>query len=158
MASDILPRLQGYAGWNTAANSMGTVLPMLQIHELAKRAGTPSFLREARLRRVIFHRLVSDWLYHRYTRPLAYQMIDQIPNSAREELTPDQWNQVSKFVEDDLAKRAQQAFARTLEGEVLEGEGGPTRLESLRDLRISLPWPRAYEVEVDFELGFSEVK
>lgn len=157
MTSDVLPRLQGYAGWNTAANTMGTVLPMLQIHELAKKAEVPFFIREARLRRVLFHRLVSDWLFHRYTRPLAYQMIDQIPNSAREELTPDQWNLVSKFVQDDLSRRTMEAFARTLEGEVLEGADGPARLESLRELRISLPWPRAYEVEVDFELGYSEV-
>lgn len=158
MASDVLPRLQGYAGWNTAANSMGTVLPMLQIHELAKRADVPFFVREAKLRRVLFHRLVSDWLYHRYTRPLAYQMIDRIPNSAREELTADQWRQVSKFVHDDLSRRTQEAFSRTLEGEILEEGNWSAKLETLRDLRISLPWPRAYEVEVDFELGFSEVK
>ncbi len=158
MTSDVLPRLQGYAGWNTAANTMGTVLPMLQIHELARRAGVPLFIREARLKRVLFHRFVSDWLYHRYTRPLAYQLIDQLPNSAREELSPDQWLQVTKFVQEDLARRTQEAFSKTLEGEIFDSASGPARVDSLQDLRISLPWPRAYEVEVDFELGFSEVK
>lgn len=157
MEPDTLPKLNGYAGWNTAANTMGTVLPMAMIHELAKREAAPAFLLQARLKRILFHRLVSDWLYHRYTRPVAYQFIDSLPNAAREELTPTQLAQVTQVVKDDLAKRTYEAFNRTLEGEILERETGPAQLRSIENLQITLPWPRAYEVEVDFTLGWTEV-
>lgn len=157
MGADTLPRLNGYAGWNTAANTMGTVIPMAMIHELAKKESSPAFLLQARLKRILFHRLVSDWLYHRYTRPIAYQFIDSLPNAAREELTPAQLAQVTQVVKDDLAKRTYEAFNKTLEGEILEREGGPAQLRSIENLQITLPWPRAYEVEVDFTLGWTEV-
>jgi hypothetical protein len=148
-----LARLVGFAGWNTAANTMGTVVPAALIHEAARRAGVSPLERGLQMRRFMLHRLISDWEYHRFTRPLAYRMIDQILRASREELEPQQLMAVDGFVREDLGNRARAAFEQVLLGDVFPAEQGMVRVSNMKNLTIRLPWPRAYEVDVDFLLG-----
>lgn len=149
----IFTRLIGFAGWNTAANTMGTALPAAVIYEAARRTQAASLNREVQLKRFNFHRLVSDWQYHKFTRPLAYGMIDQMPTASREELYGDDLNRVSELVKKDLTARAEQSFQTLLAGQVIEADGVRQQITELDDIRIGLPWPRAYEVSVDFKIG-----
>lgn len=149
----IFSRLIGFAGWNTAANTMGTALPAAIIYEAARKSQTPSLAREIQLMRFNFHRLVSDWQYHKFTRPLAYGMIDQMPTASREELYGDDLSKVADLVKRDLTARAEQSFQTLLAGQVIEADGMRQQITELDDIKIGLPWPRAYEVSIDFKIG-----
>jgi hypothetical protein len=151
-----LMKLIGFAGWNTAANTMGTVVPAAMIHEAAIRMNVNPMERSLKLRTFLLHRFISDWHYHRFTRPLAYQMIDQTPGATREELEPLQWQAVTSLVQTDLAARAQESFQRLLSGTTIKADERAYQITGLEDLTIRLPWPRAYEVEVDFKLAVTE--
>lgn len=153
-----IPRLIGYAGWNTAANTMGTTIPAALIYEAARRSGANPLGRDLQMKRFLLHRLISDWQYHRFTRPLAYSLIDSMPTASREELYGEELDKVQELVRRDLAARADETFRAILEGATV-GENGSRRVVTgIQDLQIRLPWPRAYEVKVDFQLGVSDVQ
>ena len=132
---------------------MGTALPAAVIYEAARKSQTPTLAREIQLMRFNFHRLVSDWQYHKFTRPLAYGMIDQMPTASREELYGDDLNKVADLVKRDLTARAEQSFQTLLAGQVIEADGMRQQITELDDIKIGLPWPRAYEVSIDFKIG-----
>lgn len=149
----VLPKLDGFAGWNTAANTMGTVVPAVVMAEAARRLDPSGLQRQIETKRFLLHRIVSDWEYHRFTRPLAYGMIDAMPSAAREELEPDQLAAVSDLVQRDLSARTKQVFDQVMEGATITTDGGSFEVTGLENLAIRLPWPRAYEVEVAFDLS-----
>ncbi|MCG9894401.1 MAG: DUF4127 family protein [Fimbriimonadaceae bacterium] len=144
---DLFPRLGAWAGWNTAANTMGTVIPAMIVREAARIGGVDPGKTALETRRLLLHRLITDWHYHAFTRPLAFAMIDGTP-APRESLPAPTLSAVEALVRRDLAPRAQRSFHDLVEGDAAEG----LRITALQSLDIRLPWPRAYEVEVDFQL------
>src|SRR6185369_11117255 len=77
--------LLAFAGWNTAGNTIGTAVPHACVYLLAKRLDNNALGRETAQRVFLLHRLVNDYGYHKYVRPVAYQIADEEPGATREE-------------------------------------------------------------------------
>ena len=150
--------LLGYAGWNTAGNTLGTAIPNANVLMAARRnVEMPPLQRELNHKKFILHRLVNDFEYHRNTRPAAYQLLDRLSDGSRDETYGNSFATVNEFVQVDLATRINQLFDRQMRGQEFYAGTQKYRFDSLNRLEISLPWPRAYEVRIDFEIKASPV-
>ncbi|MBX3095828.1 MAG: DUF4127 family protein [Fimbriimonadaceae bacterium] len=145
-------RLLAYAGWNTAGNTMGTTIPAANTYLMARRERVDPLRREIALRTFVLHRLVNDFEYHNFVRPEAYAMMDQLNAGRREEAYGEPFNEINERVRDDLGLRLQNRFESQLKGTRFFAGNSQYEVVDLRDVQIALPWPRAYEVQLDFSL------
>lgn len=145
-------KLLAYAGWNTAGNTMGTTIPAANVYLLARRYQVPAQIRETRQMKFLLHRLINDFEYHRYVRPEAYRMIDSSQAASREETYGPVFDQVNQLVRDEIKERLSKRFAQHILGTRFFVDGQPYQVESLSQVDVRLPWPRAYEVSIDFDL------
>lgn len=150
-------RLLGYAAWNTAGNTIGTVIPTANIYLLSRRERMDDKMRELNHRAFLLHRLVNDFQYHRFTRPQAYAMIDANPRAAREETYGQDFDPIDQFVRQDLQRRLDETFRDQFMGRRIFAGTRQYVMQDLTDVDIELPWPRAYEVKIDFRIEATEV-
>jgi hypothetical protein len=147
-----MQRLLSYAGWNTAGNTMGTAIPAANVYLLSRRLRVDPLQREIAQHEFLLHRYVNDFAYHRFTRPRAYQIIDSIPAASREETYGYALQRVDSFVRDDLGRHLDEYFRDQFQGKRFFAGTGQYAFTGLNNVRISLPWPRAYEVRLEFQL------
>ena len=152
MESSRSQRLLGYAGWNTAGNTMGTTIPAANVYLLARKENVDPLIREVGLREFLLHRLVNDFEYHKYVRPQAYAMIDSMPTASREETYGADFNRVNGYVKAEMAKRLSDIFSQQIMGSKFYVGNQLYEITSLQNIAVNLPWPRAYEVRLDFDL------
>lgn len=152
-----LIRLLSYAGWNTAGNTMGTSIPAANVYLLARRIESDPLARELALREFLLHRIVNDFAYHRYIRPQAYKMIDSNPAATREETYGAAFDEVDQFVSQELTHHINETFKGQFLGQRFFAGQKQYEITGLDDLKISLPWPRAYEVRIEFKMQAREV-
>ncbi len=152
-----LVRLLSYAGWNTAGNTMGTSIPAANVYLLARRTQTMALRRELALREFLLHRIVNDFAYHRFVRPQAYRIIDSNPKATREETYGPAFDEVNDFVRAELSRYIADTFRGQFMGQRFFAGPKQYEITALEDVQISLPWPRAYEVRIEFKMQASEV-
>jgi len=145
-------RVLSYAGWNTAGNTMGTAIPAANVYLLARRLQRDPLRREIAQREFLLHRFVNDFSYHKFTRPAAYKMIDASPKASREETYGAEFEAVNEFVKQDLTQRLETAFDEQFKGRRFFAGSKEYELDGLAGVRVFLPWPRAYEVRLEFRL------
>jgi hypothetical protein len=150
-------KLLAYAGWNTAGNTMGTAIPAANVYLLAKKSNADPLGREVAQREFLLHRLVNDYSYHKFTRPLAYHLIDSMPGASREESYGDDFKQINGFVRRDLERHLQDTFKEEFLGKHFLAGGKEYEVSGLDEIKIFLPWPRVYEVRLEFKLETHEV-
>lgn len=150
-------RLLGYAAWNTASNTTGTAIPTAAIYLLSRREGVDPFVRELNHRAFLLHRLVNDFQYHRFTRPQAFAMLDANPRATREETYGADFDPVDEFVRQDMLRRLDETFREQFLGRRFYAGSRQYALSRLANVNIELPWPRAYEVRIDFRIEAGEV-
>jgi hypothetical protein len=136
--------LAAYGGWNTAGNTLGTVLAQAVIRVLAQRAPVTREQRAAHLE-FLFLRFLDDDLYQARERTRC--MVEELPAlgiaPTMERLPDDQAAAVENRVRDHLSRAA--AELRNL----FVSSG------LVRDVRVShihLPWQRLFEVGFDVEV------
>lgn len=152
------PQLVSYAGWNTAGNTMGTTIPAANAYLLALQSKIDGLRRETAARKFVLHRLVTDYFYNRYVRPEAYRMIEQMQNGDREEITSaENAARVEAFVKKDMADRLQKTFHDQMVANPFKADGRTYAVIGLEDIVVELPWPRAYECHIDFNLLIREI-
>ncbi len=144
-------RLLSFAGWNTAGNTMGTAIPATNVYLLARRLRVDPLAREMAQREFLLHRFVNDYAYHKFTRPAAYKMIDADKGS-RDETTGELFERVDAFVKDDLSKHLDKYFNEQFLGQKFFAGTRRYEVSGLTGVKIFLPWPRAYEVRLEFRL------
>ncbi|CAN5468334.1 DUF4127 family protein [soil metagenome] len=144
--------LVSFAGWNTAGNTLGTTIPAANVYLMARQADKDPVQREVARRAFLLHRFVNDYAYHRFTRPQAYQLLSILPGASREETYGTSLAQVDDFVKRDLGRQLNETFRTQLFGRKFEAGGAEYVFTGINDVRISLPWPRAYEVRMEFNL------
>lgn len=152
-----LVRLLSYAGWNTAGNTMGTAIPAANVYLLARRTESDAVRRELALREFLLHRIVNDFAYHRYVRPQAYRIIDSNPQASREETYGAGFDEVDNFVRAELSRYIADTFRGQFLGQRFFAGSKQYEVTGLDDLKVSLPWPRAYEVRIEFKMQAREV-
>lgn len=149
-------RLLAFAGWNTAGNTIGTAIPAANVYLCARKYDVDPLKREIAQREFLLHRMIDDWAYHRYTRPATYSMIDSMQDQ-RDEIYGSNFEAVDKFASNDLRKYIKQIFLTQFQYRRFYVGTKEYQITDLTDLKIGLPWPRAYEIRVDFKLKAEEV-
>lgn len=138
LATGVYPRLAGYAGWNTAGNSLGTALAVA-----ALAPERPTVASERERLAFLIERLADDVLYQADLRqvvatPLGGSFVrldgPRLDQARRE---------VQRLVGEALRRQFREHFAS------LPLPGGPYRLAGVA---VDLPWPRTFEVEVEVSL------
>lgn len=150
--NDRMIRLLSYAGWNTAGNTMGTSIPAANVYLLSRRIEADPLKRELAQREFVLHRFVNDFAFHRYTRPEAYRLIDSLNGASREETYGPSFAAVNDFVRQDMEKHLQAFFAQQFMGKRFFAGTKEYVLTGIDSVKIQLPWPRAYEVRLEFRL------
>jgi hypothetical protein len=154
---DRMFKLLSFAGWNTAGNSLGTAIPTANIYLLARRLKVDAFRREVAQREFLLHRFVNDYAYHKITRPQAYALIDASPRASREETYGLPFDEVNDFVSTDLKLHLDKYFADDFMGKRFFAGTQQYEVTGLSDVKIFLPWPRAYEVRLEFKIQATPV-
>lgn len=155
---DRMFKLLAFAGWNTAGNTLGTTIPTANIYLLARRLQVDALKRELAQREFLLHRFVNDYAYHKFTRPQAYGMIDASPRASREETYGAAFDEVNEFVGLDLREHLDQYFEKDFLGKKFYVGTTQYQVSELSDVKIFLPWPRAYEVRLEFKLNATPVR
>ncbi|QYK52868.1 MAG: DUF4127 family protein [Fimbriimonadaceae bacterium] len=153
------PQLVSYAGWNTAGNTMGTTIPAANAYLLALHTGVDGLNRETAARKFVLHRLVTDYFYNRYVRPEAYRMIEKMQDGNREEISKtEDYDIVAEYVKKDMEARLRQTFLDQMVANPFKVKDRIYHVVQVKDIVVELPWPRAYEVHLDFNLEVREEK
>jgi hypothetical protein len=149
-----LMSLLAYAGWNTAGNTMGTTVPAANVYLLARRLRVDPLKREVAQREFLLHRLVDDYAFHRYTRPLANSLL---LSESSEEVYGLDYSDMNDFIQRDLQRYLEYFYEGQFQGRRFYVDNQPYELSGLRDVRIALPWPRSYEVRLEFRIDARKV-
>ncbi len=151
-------RLLAYAGWNTAGNTLGTAIPAANMTLLARRFHGDSLQAELARREFLLHRLANDYYYHQVMRPRAYELIDLFEPGGREEVSRATYEKVDAYVRREMTRKLNQLFEEQVQGARIEAEGRTYQLSGVENVRVFLPWPRAYEVALEFQLVATPVE
>lgn len=126
-------RLAGFAGWNTAGNTVGSALATLVAYQVGRTAGT---LDEGAARRLLAHRLVDDHVWMSYARPRLRQ--ERGTDPTRHDHVPDtETHAVTDRIEQLLHVRWRQLDA--------------VPHFALKPGSVTLPWQRSYEIDFALE-------
>jgi hypothetical protein len=132
----LLGKLQAFAGWNTAANTVGTVVAHLCL--LAAADPARGHAATGGGWQFVASRLIDDYGYQSAVRPRAMERARQMgadPFSLGESC-----GQMESYVAEEL---------RPLARDLLASFPLTPELDDEPDVRFSLPWHRLFEVEVD---------
>jgi hypothetical protein len=128
--------LRAFAGWNTAANTVGTVVSQLVLEILAAGAGSQPSPASSRF---LACRFADDYGYQSCIRPKA-----QLRAEA-EEGNPFDLGQAAPAMEQHVRQHLE-PFAHALFSALLPFVSA----QDWGELKVSLPWKRLFEVEVAF--------
>lgn len=129
-------RLAAFAGWNTAANSSGTVIAHLCLASCGRQDGTAVAQQGSAEFRA--SRFIDDYGYQSRVRQQAIaraQQLDADPHALGDEASA-----LAEFVQGELEPLAHWTYSDLLAAE---------DARSLGEVRFSLPWHRLFEVEVN---------
>jgi hypothetical protein len=127
--------LRAYAGWNTASNTVGTAVAQLCLEVIAGATREAS----AASRQFLACRLADDFEYQTCVRPLA--MARAAALGADQFALGEHAPRLEEHVRRELTPRAEARYA---------GVTGRSWQELGAAWKVSLPWGRLFEVEVEF--------
>ncbi len=125
--------LRAYAAWNTASNTVGTVVAQLCLEALAAREARAS---QEASRRFLACRLADDYCYQTIIRPQA------MANAAERGADPFALGEAAPPLEDYL----RQTLLPLAENTITSLLG-----TSVGELKVTLPWRRLFEVEIEVD-------
>ena len=119
-------KLVSFAAWNTAGNTSGTVLAQALVPRKNEKIHLESLL----------SRFIDDYFYQTLVRKEIFKNLREKPVSPAD--LGEHWAEIEWIVKKDLGEQAD-SFLREF------------RISNF-EFRISLPWPRIFEVEVELKL------
>jgi len=140
-----IARLEAYGGWNTAGNTLGTVLAQAAIYTVAKKNGFSSEQQKAQLE-FLFLRFLDDYCYQALERSLC--MLEDLPANGlfpTEERLPD--GETAREIGKKMAARLEEQ-ARILE-KTFQSSG---LVKAVTISNIHLPWQRLFEIGFDIKV------
>jgi len=154
-AEKTLSHLAAFAAWNTAGNTIGTALAQAALRRIGRtvrgRVGRSSAGAERAHIEFLFERLVDDYGYQTVVRPDAYRFVREVLGEGPLNLRRGR-RRAAEYVRGKLEPLARQLFAEHFEGEEVDGRS----IAALRGLKIKLPWPRLFEVEVEARIALDQ--
>lgn len=146
------PQLAGYGAWNTAANTIGTVVAHAAMRTLGlqHRDGGDLLAREAAHQTFLFHRVLEDWGYQAVVRTeLNQQLMVEGVDCNR---FPGEAEPYRAEVERRLDMVGRAAFEKWFANH--SSSPDPTiRPEGWELHSVTLPWNRTFEVGLDLCVG-----
>ena len=150
----LLPELNSYASWNTAANTIGTTLPQGIIFQVAETKLLRNKVIAGRVWSAqnwfTFHRVMDDYYFHGAARLAVNKHFGQEKLSSRilDEAT-------NKAVEQYTTQLLQQPFTNL--GKIYTRKISGSRQQQIQcakpaNLNFHLPWNRTFEAEIDFSM------
>ncbi len=139
-----ITRLCAYGGWNTAGNTLGTVLSQAVLRLLSIRAGNPAEQRQAHLE-FLFLRFLDDFCFQACERTRT--MLEDLPALGippSQERLPDRHQ---AGVEERLHRRLEKAAGELEQVFIRSG-----CVKNVRVSHIHLPWQRLFEVGFDVQV------
>lgn len=154
-----LPKLQGFASWNTPANAVGTVISQVVSHRIAETS--PSWKLHARLesekthQAFLFARMIDDYGYQTTVRDSVREQTQGL--SAVADPLLNLFGPVGVDIRLRLVQWAQQTFDSHYLGKTicLLPHGKQVRFRDSK-LEVVLPWPRIFEVEARLDLRLED--
>jgi hypothetical protein len=143
-----IARLAGYGGWNTAGNTLGTVIAQAMIYIAAQRNGFRPEQQQAHLE-FLFLRFLDDYCYQAVERSLC--MMEDLPAyglSPTEERLPD--GETARAIERKVAARLEKQACLL---EQTFQKSGLVRSVQISD--VYLPWQRLFEIGFDIKVELS---
>jgi hypothetical protein len=149
----LLPELNGYASWNTAANTIGTTLPQGIIFNIAEAKLLNKKIIANRILTAqnwfTFHRVMDDYYFHGFVRSIANIHFNQ--------------NKMSSRILDDKTNKEMEEYATQLLSKSFDDLNRvyAQRISTSRqknfhchatDMSFKLPWNRTFEGEINFEM------
>jgi hypothetical protein len=134
-----IARLAAYGGWNTAGNTLGTVIAQAVIFVASQRKGLNPKQHQAHLE-FLFLRFLDDYCYQALERSLC--MIEDLPSYG---LPPSE----ERLPDGEIARTIQQKVAARLEKQASLLEQTFQKSGLVRSVQISgvsLPWQRLFEI------------
>ena len=159
-------RFAGYAAWNTAGNTLGTTIPHANMRvffrsKLNDRADRAARTEAAHLE-FLLNRFAGDYLYHDIVRlDVNPRLRGQTQNQeVTYEFTPQEYEEVNREVSQKLTAEIEKFFAEYFKGRthrlaIYKGVEKTITVNGLKDLKVYLPWARAFECVIDFKLDYS---
>lgn len=138
LSSGVASRLDAYSSWNTNANTVGTAIAEAVAAGAGRRAGTYDALAH---REFTFNRIVDDYAFHDYVRPQLNAALNAQGVADHTYLLPQQAVPTQQLNLAALWNRAQDILPQLYPG------------YHIASIRITLPWNRTFETEVDAALA-----
>jgi hypothetical protein len=126
-----LPGLAAYGGWNTAGNTIGTVLAQASARNLSRGEG-----QAAANEGFLLHRLVEDWGYQQAVRPCVRDWL--VAETGRSEPDEEGVAAAEAWIEPRLAVTVENLGAFASRWRIVPGS-------------VRLPWGRTFEVDFNLE-------
>ena len=155
----LFDKLTGYAAWNTAGNTLGTAIPAANMRIFSNQM-IDSPERSARTAKAhlefLLHRFAGDYLYHDIVRLEINQQLRKPPAVPTDEFSIDLYNRVNKQTQEKLQPLIETFFAENFKGKsyplgFFNGAKRELRINQLTGLKIHLPWPRTFEVTIEYK-------
>ncbi len=150
--SGLLSDLLSYSSWNTASNTLGTAVVHANLYLLALKTNVPVLRRERAHLTFLLQRVVSDYGYHSYLRPRANKALAEHPQATPREAHGYMFNVLQEWVERNAGGLLEAYFEEYVKGRVIEDGETAYEVTAIDNVRIWLPWPRAFEAWFEFEL------
>ncbi len=129
--------VHAFAGWNTTANTVGTVVSQLCL--LAASGDAPARPASSDLQRFLACRFTDDYGYQSVVRAKAMQRAREMGTNPY--ALGESSNDLEHFVRGELEPLAHDFYSQLLGGDAAHDPPA---------FRLSLPWDRLFEVEVEF--------
>lgn len=150
-----LPVLQGFASWNTPANTVGTVVAQLTCHRLAETSEDWPLRQRLESEKThqafLMARLIDDYAYQTVVRDAVKPQTDGLSSQSRPLLN--EFGPVGLDVRLRLIQWANETFDKHFLGRIIRLEPHQREYQFVRSkLEVVLPWPRTFEVEARLDL------
>lgn len=138
--------LTAFGGWNTAANTLGTVISQATARTLYQVSGDEELCSECRQQEFLFERFADEYLYQVRVRPEVNAFVEQ--KGASVVNLGELYDETNQYAVARMEPLVKEFFERHFRGHSLSGSFGGMRIFSVQP-RIRLPWMRTFEIAVD---------
>lgn len=141
-----LTKLTAFGGWNTASNTLGTVIAQAAARTLYEQSGTQELACECTQVEFLMERFADDYCYQVLARPSVNSLVEEKGGSVlnMEEL----YEEANACAVEKMLPLVQTFFQKHFQGRTLTGDFSAKRILSMEP-QIRLPWARTFEISVN---------
>ncbi len=146
-----LAQLAAYGGWNTAGNTLGTVLAQAAIRHVQRLRGATAVSVAAHLQ-FLYLRFVEDYLYMSQLRSqLMLELLPQLGCAPTLGYLGEAEAEVVRLLHVRLAEAADRLAADHFLGQRVEAGETAVSLQTLAVDKVWLPWGRLFDLALTFK-------